>query len=62
MDTHNNEELINLLSTYFSHRGHFLAQVIRADLQSSSLINNKPKQAKKIPITGMGHTSPKLRS
>ncbi len=31
-----NEELIKLLSDYFSQRGTFLAQVIRADLQSSS--------------------------
>ncbi|MBD2342822.1 SDR family NAD(P)-dependent oxidoreductase [Anabaena subtropica] len=61
MDTHNNEELINLLSTYFSHRGHFLAQVIRADLQSSSLINNKPKQAKSNTTNGNGTHKPEIK-
>ncbi len=30
----NNEELVKLLSAYFSQRGSFLAQVIRADLQN----------------------------
>jgi len=47
MDSYNNDELIKLLSSYFSHRGHFLAQVIRADLQSSSILANKPKHTKK---------------
>ena len=46
-DSYNNDELIKLLSSYFSHRGNFLAQVIRADLQSSQFIGNKPKKTKK---------------
>lgn len=45
-DSYNNDELIKLLSNYFSHRGSFLAQVIRADLQSSSFLANKPKNTK----------------
>ena len=32
----NNEELVALLSRYFTERGQFLAQVIRADMQSMS--------------------------
>ncbi|RCJ30594.1 hypothetical protein A6770_21135 [Nostoc minutum NIES-26] len=47
MNSSNNEELIELLSSYFSHRGHFLAQVIRADLQSSPFLTSKPKNSKK---------------
>jgi enediyne polyketide synthase len=42
-DSYNNDELIKLLSSYFSQRGNFLAQVIRADLQSSSFLASKPK-------------------
>ncbi len=35
--SHHNQELVNLLSTYFSQRGKFLAKVIKADLKNSSL-------------------------
>lgn len=51
-DSYNNEELIKLLSSYFSHRGHFLAQVIRADLQSSPFLASKPKNTKKNTSNG----------
>ncbi len=46
-DSYNNDELIKLLSGYFSQRGSFLAQVIRADLQTSSFLASKPKNTKK---------------
>ena len=36
-----NEEMVELLSKYFSLRGQFLAQVIRADLQMMSRSNNQ---------------------
>ncbi|MEH1785959.1 MAG: SDR family NAD(P)-dependent oxidoreductase [Nostoc sp.] len=52
MNSSNNEELIELLSSYFSHRGHFLAQVIRADLQSSPFLTSKPKNSKKSTSNG----------
>ncbi|MDJ0697855.1 MAG: SDR family NAD(P)-dependent oxidoreductase [Mastigocoleus sp. MO_167.B18] len=45
--SHKNDELIELLSKYFSHRGNFLAQVIRADLQSSPFLASKSKNTKK---------------
>lgn len=35
-----NEELVALLSQYFTQRGQFLAQIIRADLQSMSHLTN----------------------
>jgi enediyne polyketide synthase len=35
-----NEELVELLSKYFAQRGQFLAQVIRADLQSMYHLNS----------------------
>lgn len=52
MNSSNNEELIELLSSYFSHRGHFLAQVIRADLRSSPYLTSKSKNNKKITSNG----------
>ena len=48
-DSNSNDELIKLLSGYFSNRGNFLAQVIRADLQNSPLLFGKTKTVKKIP-------------
>lgn len=40
-DSHHNDELIKLLSNYFSKRGNFLAQVIKADLQKSPFLTAK---------------------
>jgi len=49
-DSNESDELINLLSRYFSSRGNFLAQVIQADLQNSSLLFNWNKNnIKNIP-------------
>jgi acyl carrier protein len=36
----NNRELVELLSRYFTERGSFLAQVIRADIQTVSYLSN----------------------
>ena len=40
LNTQTNQELFELLSQYFAHRGQFLAQIIRADLQSMSRFTN----------------------
>lgn len=47
-----NEELVELLSRYFAQRGQFLAQVIRADLQSMSRSTNYSKNG-----NGNGHSN-----